>query len=390
MMPSHNAPLVSLHVCTSDSWGGLELYAATLMIELKKSGCNVIAICKSNSKVEQFLTANGVECARLPNYSKFSYASLKEIKRLIEVQHADVVHVHFHKDIWLPSMVLRNDRRRKLFLSIYMGVISKNDLLHRWIYKRVNGIFTSSKMLNRLLPSLYPVEKEKIHFLPYGRNLGRYTVDHAKREAIRSRLGVKEDELLIGTMVRIDPGKGVLDFARSFSYLERKQKIKFVIVGEPTRKASAKPNESPYEAHCEEYLRQIKQYIEEEHLSEKIILAGYQDDLIGYLSAMDLFVFPSRDELYSLVVLDAMGMGLPVVAARAGGNLEQIEEGTTGLFYNVGDSADLATKLTQYINSPDDRKRHGIAARTFVEQHHAMKNTIEQLLKFYNKPGTLN
>jgi glycosyltransferase involved in cell wall biosynthesis len=378
----------SLHFCTSDSWGGLELYAATLMAELKKSGCGVIAVCKPNSKIENFLVEQGVECTHLPSYNKFSYASLQTIKQLIESRHIDILHVHFHKDIWMPSMVLRNDRRRKLFLSIYMGVISKNDLLHRWIYKRVNAIFTSSKELNRLLPSLYPVEKEKIHFLPYGRDLERYTVDRAKRAAIRARFGVKENELLIGTMVRIDPGKGVIDFARSFLYLEqhRKANVKYLIVGEPTRRATATPNESPYEPHCEEYLRQITTFIDDEHLEGKIILAGYQDDLIGYLSAMDLFVFPSRDELYSLVVLDAMSMGLAVVAARAGGNLEQLRDGETGVLYNVGDSKDLAAKLTHYVNLPDERKRHSIAARRFVEEQHSMKQTIKTVLKFYNEP----
>ena len=45
----------TLHFCTSDSWGGLELYACTLMSELKNAGVNVFAICKKNSKIEKYL-----------------------------------------------------------------------------------------------------------------------------------------------------------------------------------------------------------------------------------------------------------------------------------------------------------------------------------------------
>jgi glycosyltransferase involved in cell wall biosynthesis len=378
--------LVSLHFCTSDAWGGLEIYASTLMAELQRSGCDVIAVCKPNSKIEEFLRAHNVECCHLPNYSKFSFSSLKFINNLLRERNVEVVHVHFHKDIWLPSMALRNDPRRKLFQSIYMGIFSKNDLLHRWVYRRVNAIFTSSHRHNAVLSERLPVPKEKFHYLPYGRQLDRYDADAVKRNVLRKRYNIHDNELLIGTMVRIDPGKGALDFARSFSYLDAAQRsnVKYIIFGEPTRKGQRKADESPYEPHCEAYMQEIQSFIEQEHLTGNIILAGHQDDVAGNLSAMDIFVFPSRDELYSLVMLDAMAMGLPIIATRAGGNLEQITDGTNGVHFEVGNSEDLAKKISQYIDHPEQRKQHGAAARSFVEQHHDMRNTIRQLLNYYN------
>ena len=203
---------------------------------------------------------------------------------------------------------------------------------------------------------------------------------------IRAQYGVKPNEILIGTMVRIDPGKGVMDFARSFNYIDPsiRQTIKYLLVGEPTRKGRAKPNESPFEEHCEAYLRDLNAYIVEYKLSEKFFVAGYQEDVVGYLSAMDVFVFPSRDEFYSLVVLDAMCMGLPVVAARAGGNIQQIQDSVNGLLYDVADEKDLAAKLSMYAQTPDLRKRHGSAARKFVEVEHDMGKTIQKLLGFYS------
>lgn len=378
--------LVTLHFCTSDSWGGLELYAATLMAELQKAGCRVIAICHPQSKVHEFLLAHGVECRTLPSRRKLSIASIRFVRQLLREEAVDTVHVHFHKDIWIPSIAMRNDSR-KLFLSIYMGVISKNDPFHRWVYNRVDAIFTSSEELNIRLPSLYPVPKKKIYLLPYGRAIEKYAADSARRDDVRRTLGVGSAGLLIGTMVRIDPGKGVMDFAKSILYLEKNllHGVTYLIIGEPTRKAHRNPDESPFERHCEEYLESIRKFISSEQLEAKIILIGYQSDLIGYLSAMDVFVFPSRDELYSLVVLDAMGMGLPVVAARAGGNMWQIEDGTRGLLYDVGNSRDLASKLTNYVNDANLRREHGAMARQFVEKHHSMKETVKQVLWFYQE-----
>jgi glycosyltransferase involved in cell wall biosynthesis len=361
------------------------LYAASLILELQHTGYTVLAICKRGSKIESFLREQGIETLQLPSDVVGSLQSVRFLRSLVRQRNVDVLHVHFHRDVWNASLALRGDRARKLFLSIYMGVSKKKDPLHRIIYARVDGIFTSSRALNERLPELYPVPVSKIHLLPYGRMLDLYAWNEKRRKEIRASLGVRPDELLVGTMVRIDPGKGVMDFARSFPYLESElqAKVKYLIVGEPTRKGHHRPNESPFEAHCETYLRAIEAYIRERDLREKMVLAGFQSNLIGYLSAMDVFVFPSRDEMYSLVVLDAMGMGLPVVAARAGGNLQQIEDETSGLLYDVADSADLARQLSRYLCSEELRKKHGAAARSFVEQHHDMKRTVARLLDFY-------
>lgn len=296
-----------------------------------------------------------------------------------------MLHVHFHRDIWNASLAVRRMRDRRLYLSIYMGVPEKNDLLHRYIYRRVDRIFTSSEELNRRLPDLYPIPAEKIEFLPYGRRMEEYTRIAERRGRIRARIGVAPDELLVGTMVRIDPGKGVMDFVRSISYLPStvRANVRYLIVGEPTRKSRARPGESRFEERSEAYLREIERFIERENVQGKIFLAGFQDDLIGYLDAMDIFVFPSRDELYSLVVLDAMAMGLPVVASRAGGNIAQIQEGRSGLLYTVGDSNDLAGQIARYLTNPALRSDHGRCARAFVEQQHEMGTMISRLTSFY-------
>ncbi|MFI5250952.1 MAG: glycosyltransferase family 4 protein [Bacteroidota bacterium] len=377
--------MTSIHFCSSDSWGGLELYAATLMIELNKAGVNVIAVTKPNSKIHQFLSARGIQCEFLPGYGKIDIGAVKTVQLLIKRYKVQVVHVHFHSDVWIASIAVRKDRRTKLYLSIYMGVGKKRDIFHRWIYSRVDGIFSSSLDLNSRLHTLYPVNKEKIHYLPYGRIVDDYVIDSTKREEIRTRHRINPDDLVAGTMVRIDTGKGVIDFIKSFMYLSEadRTKLKFLIVGEPTRKATQVTGESPFESHSENYYREMIDYVNRNNLSEKIIFTGYQDDTIGYLSAMDIFVFPSRDELYSLVVLDAMCMHLPVVAARAGGNLKQITDGVNGMLFNVADSSDLAAKLTCYIASPVLRQEHGNAARRFVEKEHSMKQIVNRLMLFY-------
>ena len=377
--------IASLHLCTSDSWGGLELYACTLMDELQKAGNTVYAICKPKSPVENFLRAHRIRYTHFPSFAPVSVRSVRFLRMLLRQHPVQVVHVHFHRDIWCASLALRSDRERKLFLSIYMGVPKKNDLLHRYIYARVDGILTSSQELNKRLPHLYPVAPSKIHYLPYGRHIESYRRDGKKRAAIREQYGVRADDILVGTIVRIDPGKGVMDFAQSFRYIDERvrHRVKFMIVGEPTRKAKTHPGESPFEPKCEAYLREIESFIANNNTTGKIILTGYQDDLAGFLSAFDVFVFPSRDEMYSLVVLDAMCMSLPVVAANAGGNVYQVKDNVNGLLYDVSDSRDLARKIVTYAENPRLGQQHAAAAREFVRYEHSMDKTIATLREMY-------
>lgn len=355
------------------------------MEQLQSAGCEVTAVCKPHSKVEEFLVAHKIPFVHLPRYSPTSVASIRFVRSILQLSNIQILHVHFHKDIWPASMALRGDTTRRLFLSMYMGVGSKDDFWHRYIYKRVNGFFSSSKTLIARLPTLYAIPGEKAHFLPYGRKLACDSTSKERGRAIRSMLGVKPADTLVGTMVRIDPGKGVMDFVKSYLYLEEslRKNVHYVIVGEPTRKGRLKPGESPFEPRCEEYLADLQSFVSKHFLAKNIHFAGFQNDVTGYLSAMDIFVFPSRDELYSLVMLDAMALPLPIIAARASGNLEQIEDGVNGLLYEVANPQDLAAKLSMYLINPQQRRQHQQAARTFVEEQHDMTKTVARLLKFY-------
>jgi len=266
-----------------------------------------------------------------------------------------------------------------------MGVGKKRDVLHRFIYKRVNRIFSSSEELNAILPQLYPVPKEKICFLPYGRKVDEYRVNLRARQQIRQRYGIASDDIIVGVMSRIDPGKGILEFVQSFLELDERwrSRVKFLVVGSPTLKSRTEGDVSSYEPQSERYYRSVQSFVQENHLEQNIIFTGFQSDLIGFLSAMDIFVFPSHDEMYSLTVLDAMCIGLPVIGVNAGGTRRQIQDGVNGLLTRLGDSRDIARAITFYLEHPEKRAEHGKEGRAFVLSHHSMDRAIKMLLNYY-------
>ncbi len=95
-------------------------------------------------------------------------------------------------------------------------------------------------------------------------------------------------------------------------------------------------------------------------LRGRVTLAGFQPDMIGWLSAMDVVVQPSvAYESFGMSLAEASTLGRPVVAARTGGMPEVVKEGVTGLIVPPGDAEGLAAALRELLRSPERRVAFG-------------------------------
>ena len=98
-------------------------------------------------------------------------------------------------------------------------------------------------------------------------------------------------------------------------------------------------------------------------------MAGFLlgDELASAFASCDIFVMPSRTETLGLVVLEAMSSGVPVVAARAGGIPEMIEDGVSGFLFD--DEAGAIAAIQQLLPSPEKREAMGKIARMHAAEH---------------------
>lgn len=115
-----------------------------------------------------------------------------------------------------------------------------------------------------------------------------------------------------------------------------------------------------------------------------VFFAGflYKEELAGAYASSDIFVMPSRTETLGLVVLEAMTSGLPVVAARAGGIPEMIEDGVSG--YLVDTETEAIERVGTLLASKQLRESLGQRARVEAS-HRTWKNTTLQLVGQYEK-----
>jgi glycosyltransferase involved in cell wall biosynthesis len=98
-----------------------------------------------------------------------------------------------------------------------------------------------------------------------------------------------------------------------------------------------------------------------------------KDGVIKAMQTSDALLFPSRSEGFSLVVIEAMACGLPVIATRGSSLSEAIEDNVSGILCNMDDVASFVKAVKKISN--DDRLRHQISHQA----HSRAENKFTQL-----------
>ncbi|CAN7627008.1 glycosyltransferase [Caulobacter sp. LjRoot300] len=101
-------------------------------------------------------------------------------------------------------------------------------------------------------------------------------------------------------------------------------------------------------------------------LQDRVRLVGWRDDVPAFLATGDVFAFPSHQEGFPLVLLEAMAVGLPVVSSAISGPVEMIADGVDGALVPPGDPAALARALAGLVATPQKAAALGVAARAKV------------------------
>lgn len=110
----------------------------------------------------------------------------------------------------------------------------------------------------------------------------------------------------------------------------------------------------------------LEALIKELDLDPCVKLVGWTDDVAGFLATGDLFAFPSHQEGFPLILLEAMAVGLPVVASEIDGPVEILKEGVTGRLFPDDDPDRLGEALGELISDRETARRLGAAARDLV------------------------
>lgn len=198
------------------------------------------------------------------------------------------------------------------------------------------------------------------------------TVHEGTRKEVRLELGVPEDAVAIIFSGRLAPEKRPFDMLRVFAdVLERSGNVHCLVAGsdfldEPFGIEAARLSPEP---------------------RKRLHILGLRRDMARLLAASDILLLTSETEGLSNAVMEAMHMGLPVVATNAGGTPELVADGHNGFLAEIGDIAALASKLLELAADPSRRKAMGRAGQNMAARYNttalyqAISNAYAQALE---------
>ena len=130
---------------------------------------------------------------------------------------------------------------------------------------------------------------------------------------------------------------------------------------------------------------EIESEIRRSNLSEQVEVLGYRRDAWDILSVMDCLVHPASSEAFGIVQLEAMALGIPVVAAGVGGIPEVTTNGVTGFIVTPHDSESLCKAVGKIFRDHKAAKLMGRMGQMCVAQHFTSSLMASNYLSLYRE-----
>jgi glycosyltransferase involved in cell wall biosynthesis len=180
-------------------------------------------------------------------------------------------------------------------------------------------------------------------------------------------LNLPPEQHLVGIVGRLTPWKGQAFFLRlARAWVQEGQPAHFALIGR------AFNEDQPYES-------ALRQFVADSGLGTRVHFIPSQVDIPGVLSDLDLLVHASlKPEPFGRVLIEAMAVGVPVIAARAGGVPEIITDGVDGLLAEPGDLGAYLAALRRVLGSPATARALAEAGRHTVEQRFTIQRVQRQ------------
>ncbi len=193
---------------------------------------------------------------------------------------------------------------------------------------------------------------------------------------IRRRFGIKENDLVVGKIARLSELKGHKYILNAFIQISKKiPNAKLLIVGN---------GELEY---------QLKRFVEQNNLKEKVIFSGLitPEEIPSIIEIMDILVHTSLLEGLARVLPQAIMMEKPIVSFDLDGAHEVIKNGANGFLIKPEDEAELAEKIIYLCNNPDLIISFGKFGKEFIGDQFSSSKMVEQIenlyQEFFNKPN---
>ena len=287
----------------SATLGGIETYIYNLIKNINKEQYDFDFLVVDNNKsvfqdeINHILGDNREHFFYAPNLKKEHFKAKKWLVNFYDNHRYDMIYMNTCTAARINYCLyaIRKYKTPLITHSHSGNATSKIQVLSNRLYRRKCTKLSSVKLACSEVAYrwLFTDDECKDSIVPNGVDLERFGFKQVWRDEIRQKLGISENEILIGNVGRISPQKNQKYLLTLCKMLEKKYRI--MIIGDGELKES------------------MEQDIERLDIAEKIILLPATNDIEKYYSAMDIFVMPSVFEGLPIVGIEAQAEGLPCI-----------------------------------------------------------------------------
>ncbi len=243
-------------------------------------------------------------------------------------------------------------------------------LLRQMLTPFIDCFVPVSRDLEAWLIKRVRVPENKIRLIVNGIDLVGHPPREGPREPLPREGFAPQGTFVIGSVGRLWAVKDQANLIRAFAHLNRRlahgrEVLRLVLIGDGPQRSL------------------IEQLAEELEVAEQLWITGWRDDVPTLLRGLDLMVNPSLAEGTPLTILEAMAVGLPVVATRVGGVADLVIEGESGCLAPPGDSEALAWAMAGYLLDPANVARHGAVGRKRAEELFNLQRMVAEYQELF-------
>lgn len=357
-----------VHLVIGGDVAGGQIVALRLARAARDAGEEVVFVAPEEGLFTEIVRAEGMRVRVLPAAGALDLRALMRLARLLREERADVLHTHVHFSGNVIGRLAARIARARVIAHMHIenafrpaGVSRKAQVaLDNWTARLCTWIVAvSDATAETLVRQGYPS--------------ARLVTVHNGIEPVEpaapASLDLPPGTPVLGLVGRLCDVKGQRELIHALARIESRDAVA-VLVGKDLEANGA-------------YERELKAEAQRLGVEQRVIFAGYRDDVPSLLAALDVFVLPSWIEGLPLVVLEAMAQGRAVIATAVGGTPELVSDGETGLLVPPQDVEALARAIDALLGDPARAEHMGAAGRLRVRQEFSAAAAAGRVLGLY-------
>lgn len=352
-----------LHTEWSDGLGGQEKRVLLEAKGLKERGHEVTVICRESSKIKDEAIRCDIEVKTLPLRYPWDIESISRLYRFIKKRGFDVVNTHSGIDSWIGGISARLAGIPLLIRTRHLNIPLKRNIINFIHYLPDIYITCGEDMRTNLIRNCgFP--EDRVISIPTG--VEEVFFDIKRGKEICRKYSIPDDSPVIANIGILRRVKGHEVTLRAVKgVINEIPNARFLIAGDgPRRKA-------------------IEGLVDELGIRGHVIFTGYVDDVRGIYAISDVVVLSSWSEGLPQSILQAMAVGIPVVATRVGGVPEVVIHEETGILIEPGDHESLSKGIIRVLKEHALRELIVNNAQKLVKNGYTATHMLDRIELLY-------